>query len=255
MGSLEQQQKPDEPAPAAAAAEAASPETKEEEIIFRSKLPDIAITNTLPLHRYCFERLPEVFTRPCLIDAATGAVHTYGEVDRLSRRLAAALRRPPVGLRRGGVVMNLLLNSAEFVVAFFAASRAGAAVTTANPISTPRDIAAQIAASGATVVITESLAADKLPTDAGLTIILTDQHRDGCLHFWDDVIASVPDDDEDAIAGDEDTGFSPDDVAGAAVLVRHDGPAQGRDADTPGPEHQRGAAGGRGQPQHRLHGG
>ncbi|KAK3123097.1 hypothetical protein QOZ80_8AG0623810 [Eleusine coracana subsp. coracana] len=213
MGSLEQQQKPDESAPAAAAAEAASPETKEE-IIFRSKLPDIAITNTLPLHRYCFERLPEVSSRPCLIDAATGAVLTYAEVDRLSRRLAAALRRPPVGLRRGGVVMNLLMNSAEFVVAFFAASRAGAAVTTTNPISTPRDIAAQIAASGATVVITESLAADKLPADAGLTIILTDQHRDGCLHFWDDVIASVTDDDEDAIAGDkEDPDFSPDDVA------------------------------------------
>ncbi|KAL6659139.1 hypothetical protein ACP70R_003179 [Stipagrostis hirtigluma subsp. patula] len=205
MGSTEQQQPPPE---LVAAAEEASPE-----IIFRSKLPDIAITNTLPLHRYCFERLPEVADRPCLIDGATGSVLTYAEVDRLSRRLAAALRRPPLGLGRGAVVMNLVLNSAEFVLSFFAASRLGAAVTTANPMSTPHEIANQIAASGATVVFTESLAVDKLPAhgDGSLTVVLIDERRDGCLHFWDDLLASVPDTDEAAIAGD-DGEFDPDDV-------------------------------------------
>lgn len=89
MGSMEQQQ-PESAAPVTEA----SPE-----IIFRSKLPDIAITNTLPLHRYCFERLPEVAARPCLIDGATGGVLTYADVDRLSPP-AAALRRAPLGLRR-----------------------------------------------------------------------------------------------------------------------------------------------------------
>jgi len=194
---------------AASAVVEASPE-----IIFRSKLPDIAITNTLPLHRYCFERLPEVADRPCLIDGATGAVRTYAEVDRLTRRLAAALRREPFGLGRGAVVMNLVLNSAEFVLSFFAASRVGAAVTTANPMSTPHDIANQIAASGATVVFTESMAVDKLP--GGLTVVLIDARRDGCLHFWDDVMASVPDDEAAAAAGDQEAGDSeldPDDVA------------------------------------------
>ncbi|XP_034598868.1 4-coumarate--CoA ligase 1 isoform X2 [Setaria viridis] len=211
MGSTEQQP---EPVAAAAAVEEASPE-----IIFRSKLPDIAITNTLPLHRYCFERLPEVADRPCLIDGAEGTVRTYAEVDRLTRRLAAALRREPLGLRRGAVVMNLMLNSAEFVLSFFAASRVGAAVTTANPMSTPHEIANQIAASGATVVFTESMAVDKLPASAkdggALTVVLIDARRDGCLHFWDDVMASVPD--EEVAAGDEDSAsgdgeFDPDDV-------------------------------------------
>ncbi|CAO2206290.1 unnamed protein product [Urochloa humidicola] len=213
MGSTEPQPEP-VVAAAAAVEEAASP-SPAPEIIFRSKLPDIAITNTLPLHRYCFERLPEVSGRPCLIDGATGAVLTYGEVDRLSRRLAAALRRPPLGLlRRGAVVMNLMLNSAEFVLSFFAASRAGAAVTTANPMSTPHEIARQIAASGATLVFTESMAVDKLPADADLTVVLIDARRDGCLHFWDDVMASVPD--AEIISGadidDEDKEFDPDDV-------------------------------------------
>lgn len=210
MGSTEEQQQP-EPVVAAAVEEEASPE-----IIFRSKLPDIAITNTLPLHRYCFERLPEVADRPCLIDGATGAVRTYAEVDRLTRRLAAALRRAPLGLGRGAVVMNLMLNSAEFVLSFFAASRVGAAVTTANPMSTPHEIANQIAASGATVVFTESMAVDKLPVqaDGGLTVVLIDARRDGCLHFWDDVMASVPDEevDEDQEAAEAAAGFDPDDV-------------------------------------------
>ncbi|XP_066352349.1 4-coumarate--CoA ligase 1-like isoform X2 [Miscanthus floridulus] len=202
MWSTEEQQQP------VAVVEEASPE-----IIFRSKLPDIAINNTLPLHRYCFERHPEVADRPCLIDGATGAVLTYAEVDRLTRRLAAALRRAPLGLGRGAVVMNLMLNSAEFVLSFFAASRVGAAVTTANPMSTPHEIANQIAASGATVVFTEYMAVDKLPVkaDGGLTVVLIDARRDGCLHFWDDVMASVADD-EDQEEAEAAAGFDPDDV-------------------------------------------
>jgi len=212
MGSTEEQQQPVPVVAAAVEEEEASPE-----IIFRSKLPDIAITNFLPLHRYCFERLPEVADRPCLIDGATGAVRTYAEVDRLTRRLAAALRRAPLGLGRGAVVMNLMLNSAEFVLSFFAASRVGAAVTTANPMSTPHEIANQIAASGATVVFTESMAVDKLPAvqddGGGLTVVLIDAHRDGCLHFWDDVMASVPDDeDREAEEAAAAAGFDPDDV-------------------------------------------
>ncbi|KAL5232247.1 hypothetical protein ABZP36_031023 [Zizania latifolia] len=205
MGSIEQQ--PPEPEPT----QAASPD-----IIFRSKLPDIAITNTLPLHRYCFERLPEVADRPCLIDGVTGELLTYTEVDRLSRRLAAAFRRETLGVGRGGVVMNLLRNSAEFVLSFFAASRVGAAVTTANPMSTPHEIANQLSAAGATVVITESMAADKLPPhgDGTLTVVLIDERRDGCLHFWDDLMASVPDDDLAVLASDvdDDKEFDPDDV-------------------------------------------
>uniref|UniRef100_A0A0D9X5S3 4-coumarate--CoA ligase n=1 Tax=Leersia perrieri TaxID=77586 RepID=A0A0D9X5S3_9ORYZ len=206
MGSTEHQ--PESPAPAA--------ETSPE-IIFRSKLPDISITNNLPLHRYCFERLPEFAGRSCLIDGATGEVLTYADVDLLSRRLAAAFRRPnPTNplLRRGGVVMNLLRNSPEFVVSFFAASRVGAAVTTANPMSTPHEIEKQLLAAGATVVITESMAADKLPSpNPNLTIILTDDRRDGFLHFHDDLISTVSETDiPDDPVGENENPFDPNEV-------------------------------------------
>lgn len=130
------------------------------------------------------------------------------------RRLAAALRRAPLGLRRGGVVMSLVRNSPEFVLSFFAASRVGAAVTTANPMSTPHEIESQLAAAGATVVITESMAADKLPSDITLTVVLIDERRDGCLHFWDDLMSE---DEASPLAGDENDDedekvFDPDDV-------------------------------------------
>lgn len=47
--------------------------------IFKSKLPDIPISNHLPLHTYCFENLSEFADRPCLIVAATGKTYTYAE--------------------------------------------------------------------------------------------------------------------------------------------------------------------------------
>uniref|UniRef100_J3MGG0 4-coumarate--CoA ligase n=1 Tax=Oryza brachyantha TaxID=4533 RepID=J3MGG0_ORYBR len=60
-----------------------------EETVFRSKLPDIEIPSHLTLQDYCFEKLPEVAARPCLIDGQSGAVYSYSEVEELSRRAAA----------------------------------------------------------------------------------------------------------------------------------------------------------------------
>jgi 4-coumarate--CoA ligase len=131
------------------------------ETIFRSTLPDIAIPDHLPLHDYVFEDLPARRDRPCLIDGATGETLTFGDVDRLSRRVAAGMRAA-LGVRKGGTVMLLLPNSVEFAVAFLACSRLGAAATTANPLHIPAEIAKQAAASGATVVVTEPAFVDKV---------------------------------------------------------------------------------------------
>ncbi|KAG0472292.1 hypothetical protein HPP92_016838 [Vanilla planifolia] len=54
------------------------------EHIFRSKLPDIHIPDHLPIHDYCFEKLPDIADRPCLIDGATDTIYTYSDVHRLS---------------------------------------------------------------------------------------------------------------------------------------------------------------------------
>ncbi|KAG1326452.1 4-coumarate--CoA ligase 1 [Cocos nucifera] len=151
--------------------------------IFRSKLPDIEIPDHLPLHAYCFQHLAAHCDRPCLIDSASGATLTYADVDLLSRRAAAGLHG--LGLRRGEVLMLLLPNCQAFALAFLAASRLGAIVTTANPFHTPAEVAKQAAASAARVVLTESCHVPKV-VDLDIPIICVDGPLpDGCIPFSD----------------------------------------------------------------------
>ncbi|RLM61851.1 putative 4-coumarate--CoA ligase 5 [Panicum miliaceum] len=163
------------------------------ETVFRSTLPDIAIPDHLPLHDYVFERLADRRDRACLIDGATGEVFTFGDVDRLSRRVAAGMRAA-LGVRPGGTVMLLLPNSVEFALAFLACSRLGAAATTANPLHTPPEIAKQAAASGATVVVTEPAFVAKVRGLAGVAVVATGDGAEGCVSFAD----LADDDDEPA---------------------------------------------------------
>ncbi|XP_008805412.2 4-coumarate-CoA ligase 1-like [Phoenix dactylifera] len=151
--------------------------------IFRSKLPDIEIPDHLPLHAYCFQHLAAHRDRPCLIDSATGTTLTYADVDLLSRRAAAGLHS--LGLRPGGVLMLLLPNCQAFALAFLAASRLGAIVTTANPFHTPAEVAKQAAASAARVVLTECCHVPKV-ADLNIPIICVDGPLpDGCIPFSD----------------------------------------------------------------------
>lgn len=142
-----------------------------EQFVFRSRLPDIAIPDHLPLHDYVFERLADRRDRACLIDGATGETLSFGDVDALSRRVAAGLSS--IGVCHGSTVMLLLPNSVEFAVAFLASSRLGAVTTTANPLHTPPEIAKQVAASGATVVVTEPAFVAKVSGLAGVTVVAT----------------------------------------------------------------------------------
>ncbi|CAD6265317.1 unnamed protein product [Miscanthus lutarioriparius] len=137
--------------------------------VFRSTLPDIAIPDHLPLHDYVLERLTERRDRACLIDGATGETLTFGDVDRLLRRVAAGMRAT-LGVRSGGTA----------------------------------------AASGATVVITELAFVGKVRGLAGVTVVATGDGAEGCVSFSD--LASA--------RGGHRRGR-------AAVLVRHDGAAQG----------------------------
>ncbi|KAF8783826.1 hypothetical protein HU200_000266 [Digitaria exilis] len=176
-----------------------------EEVIFRSKLPDIEINNSQPLHTYCFGKMGEVADRPCLIDGQTGASYTYAEVDSLSRRAASGLRR--MGVSKGDVVMSLLRNCPEFAFVFLGAARLGAATTTANPFYTPHEIHRQAEAAGAKVIVTEACAVEKVrgfAAERGVPVVTVDGRFDGCAVFADEVLAA------DELEEDED--IHPDDV-------------------------------------------
>ncbi|XP_022997404.1 4-coumarate--CoA ligase 2-like [Cucurbita maxima] len=158
--------------------------TNAQDFIFRSKLPDIYIPNHLPLHTYCFEHLSQFHHRPCLINAATGQIHTYAAVDLASRRVATGLSK--IGVGQGDVIMLLLQNSPEFVFAFLGASYAGAISTTANPLYKPAEIKKQAATARPKVIITQAEFVEKVREFAmenGVKIICTDSPPVGCLRF------------------------------------------------------------------------
>lgn len=150
------------------------------DFIYRSKLPDIDLSNHMPLADYCLEKASQWADKVCLIDGNTGKEHRYGEIELLTRRVAAGLAK--LGIPQGGVIALLLPNCAEFVTVFLGAAKRGAVVTTANPFYTAAELAKQINASGATVVVTQSSYIEKL---AGLNvqIITVDQHVEDCLHI------------------------------------------------------------------------
>lgn len=155
-----------------------------QDFIFRSKLPDIYIPNHLPLHTYCFEHLSQFQHRPCLINGATGEVHTYAAVDLAARRVAAGLSK--IGVGQGDIIMLVLQNSPEFVFAFLGASFAGAISTTANPLYKPGEIARQAATARAKVIITQAEFVEKVrgfAVENGVKILCTDSPPAGCLRF------------------------------------------------------------------------
>ncbi|KAI3929065.1 hypothetical protein MKW92_016885 [Papaver armeniacum] len=170
------------------------------EIIYRSKLPDIYIPNHLPLHFYCFENISKFGDRPCLINGSTGEIHSYLDVERISRKVAAGLHHK-VGIKQGDVIMLLLQNCTEFVFAFLGASYRGATTTTANPFYTANEIAKQAKASKTKLIITQACYVDKLKdlmansnknvdgevdidgSNNGIQVMCIDTPPEGCLHF------------------------------------------------------------------------
>lgn len=167
--------------------------------VFRSKLPDIqAIPNHLSLHEYCFEKLPQVADRPCLIVGSTGKIFSYAETHLICKQTAAGLTK--LGIGRGDVIMILLHNCAEFVFSFMGASMIGAVSTTANPYYTASEIFKQVKSSNAKIIITQSQYVDKLrPTSTAdseipvfgqdFSVITVDDPPESCLHF-SDIISS-----------------------------------------------------------------
>ncbi|KAL3819100.1 hypothetical protein ACJIZ3_005005 [Penstemon smallii] len=160
--------------------------TKQEEIIFRSKLQDIYIPKHLPLHSYCFENISKFKTKPCLINGATEEILTYEEVELASRKVASGLSK--LGIKKGETIMLLLPNSQEFVLAFLGASYIGALSTMANPFFTPAEVIKQAKASNAKLIITQANYVEKVrdyALEKGIKVMCIDAPPQNCLHFSD----------------------------------------------------------------------
>lgn len=154
-------------------------------LVFRSRLPDIPIHNNIPLHIYCFENLANFANNPCLIDGPTNQTFSFAETHLLCRRTAAGLSS--LGVKQGDVILILLQNCPQFVFTFIGASFLGASATSANPFCTPAEIHKQFASCRAKLVVTQSIYVDKLrgwkEFGADLVVITVDEPAANCLPF------------------------------------------------------------------------
>ncbi|AOR33672.1 AMP-dependent synthetase [Streptomyces fodineus] len=121
--------------------------------MFRSEYADVPPVE-LPIHEAVLGRAAEFGARPALIDGTDGTTLTYEQVNRFHRRVAAGLA--DAGVRKGDVLALHSPNTIAFPTAFYAATRAGASVTTVHPLATPEEFAGQLDDSGARWIVTVS---------------------------------------------------------------------------------------------------
>ncbi len=101
------------------------------------------------------ERAPD---KPALV--FYGRTLTYRELREATDRLACALAS--LGVKKGDRVALYLLNSPQFIFAYFAALKAGAVVTPISPVYTSHEVRFQLENSGARVIICQDILYDKV---------------------------------------------------------------------------------------------
>ncbi|WP_217246251.1 4-coumarate--CoA ligase family protein [Streptomyces sp. AC602_WCS936] len=133
--------------------------------MFRSEYADVPPVD-LPIHEAVLGRAAGYGDTPALIDGTDGTTLTYEQVDRFHRRVAAALAE--AGVRKGDVLALHSPNTVAFPLAFHAATRAGASVTTVHPLATAEEFAKQLKDCAARWIVTVSPLLDTARRAAGL---------------------------------------------------------------------------------------
>ncbi|GGY94755.1 4-coumarate--CoA ligase family protein [Streptomyces poonensis] len=132
--------------------------------MFRSEYADVPAVD-LPIHEAVLGGAAEHGDTPALIDGVDGTTLTYGQLDHFHRRLAAAFAE--AGVRKGDVLALHSPNTIAFPPAFYAATRAGASVTTVHPLATADEMATQLTDAGARWLVTVSPLLETARTAAG----------------------------------------------------------------------------------------
>ena len=122
--------------------------------VIRSEYPDIEIVDQ-PIHDVVLGNAAEYGEREAMVDGITGRAISYAQLDHMTRRLAAGYAAAGIG--KGDVIALHSPNTIMYPVAFYAASRAGATVTTVNALYTADELHRQLVDSKAKMLVTISL--------------------------------------------------------------------------------------------------
>ncbi|GAA0925738.1 AMP-binding protein [Pseudonocardia zijingensis] len=125
----------------------------------RSPYPDVEIPDE-SLYDFLFTGFGDKADAAALIDGSSGATITFGELEAMVGKIAAALAERGVGA--GDVVALFAPNSPHYVAVFHGILRANAIVTSVNSLYTPTELAHQLGDSGAKLVFTVSPFLDRV---------------------------------------------------------------------------------------------
>lgn len=122
-------------------------------MVMHSEYADVP-SLSVPIHEAVLGRAAGYGDTVALVDGTGGTALTYAQLDTYHRRLAAALA--DAGVRKGDVLALHSPNTVAYPVVFYAATRAGASVTTVHPLSTAEEFAKQLGDSSARWIVTVS---------------------------------------------------------------------------------------------------
>ncbi|MFD7441736.1 4-coumarate--CoA ligase family protein [Streptomyces sp. NPDC059909] len=122
-------------------------------MVINSEYADVPAVS-LPIHDAVLGRAAEYGDTVALIDGAGDMTITYAQLDTFHRRIAAALA--DAGVRKGDVLALHSPNTVAYPTVFYAATRAGASVTTVHPLATAEEFAKQLRDSSARWIVTVS---------------------------------------------------------------------------------------------------
>ncbi|XP_015691892.2 4-coumarate--CoA ligase-like 9 isoform X1 [Oryza brachyantha] len=162
----------------------------EEEHIFRSRFPPVAVPDGVTVPEFVLDGAEAYADKVALVEAAPGGrSYTYGQVVRDTARFARALRS--VGIRKGHVVVVALPNLAVYPVVSLGIMSARAVFSGVNPRALAAEIKKQVEDSEAKLVVANEVAFDKVK-DAGVPVIgIGDKERMPGAISWDELLAAA----------------------------------------------------------------
>ena len=119
--------------------------------MIRSAFPDIEIPDAT-LTEFVLAQADELGDKPAMIDGSSGRTITYLQLQELVRSVAAGLAERSFG--KGDVFAHYAPNLPEYAVAFHAVATVGGVNTTANPVLTGQELAAQLKDCSARFLVT-----------------------------------------------------------------------------------------------------
>ncbi|VAH31384.1 unnamed protein product [Triticum turgidum subsp. durum] len=172
------------------AAIAVMEEEGEQEHIFRSRFPPVAVPDGVTVPDFVLAGAEAYADKVALVEAAPGGrSYTYGEVARDVARFARALRS--VGIRKGHVVVVALPNLAVYPVVSLGVMAAGAVFSGVNPRSLAAEIRKQVEDSEARLVVANEVAYDKVK-DVGVPVIgIGEQGLMAGAISWDELLGAA----------------------------------------------------------------